>query len=345
MIALALSRHRLRPRVMLALAALCALLSLWSLLSGATPIAASEAWSAIGRGIAGSATAADAIVLHIRLPRVLLALLVGAALAVAGAAMQGLFRNPLADPGLIGMTGGAVLGAVGVIVLGGSVTAHWLGHLGVSIGAFAGGLAATVLAWSISLRHHSMANLLLAGVAVTATAMALTGFLIFLADDSQLRDLTFWNLGSLGGADWSRLSVALPLILVPVLLLPRLSLALNAMLLGEHEAAMLGFRPRNVRRTILVLCAVSVSAGVAIAGTISFVGLVVPHLLRLAFGPDHRLLLPASAVTGGMLLVTADTLARTLVAPAELPIGVLTALIGGPFFFWLLLRKGGFEVR
>jgi iron complex transport system permease protein len=183
-----------------------------------------------------------------------------------------------------------------------------------------------------------MATLLLAGVAINAIAMAGVGLLTYLANEHQLRDLSFWTLGSLDGTDWVRLAAVAPLMLLPVCLLPRHARALNALLLGEHEAALLGFDPQRVRQRLIVLVALATSAAVAMCGVIGFVGLVVPHVLRMLWGPDHRLLLPASALAGASLLIGADAAARVVVAPAELPIGVITALVGGPFFLWLLLR-------
>ncbi|TCV96195.1 iron complex transport system permease protein [Luteibacter rhizovicinus] len=313
--------------------------ALWSLTTGAMDVPAREVAGAIGRWFAGAdAIGDDRVVLMLRLPRLLLGVIVGASLASSGATMQGLFRNPLADPGLIGVSAGAALGAVAAIVLGGS------GHSGASsfviaACAFVGGLVTTGIVYGIGRRRPGVANLLLAGVAINAIAMAGVGLLTFLANENQLRDLTFWSLGSLGGADWMRLGVVAPWIVVPLVLLPRVARALNAMLLGENEASLLGFRPERLQPVLILLVALAVGASVAMTGVVGFVGLVVPHLLRMVWGPDHRLLLPASAIGGAALLVAADTLARSVVAPAELPIGVLTAIVGGPFFFWLLLRN------
>lgn len=285
-----------------------------------------------------------AIVMNIRLPRVVLGLLVGAALGMGGAALQGLFRNPLADPGLLGISSGAALGAVTVIVLG----TAWLGRLGAGsagvampLAAFVGGLAATVAVYAISRRHGRVdrASMLLAGVAVNASAGAATGLLIYMSDAEQLKSLTFWLMGSLGGADWSAVRSALPLTLLPLLALPRLARALNAMLLGDAVAGHLGFDPDRVSRLAVVLVTASVGAAVAVSGVIGFVGLVAPHLVRLAAGPDHRLVMPGAALCGAVLLVGADIFARTIAAPADLPIGVVTGALGGPFFIWLLLRR------
>lgn len=288
-----------------------------------------------------------AVLLAIRLPRVVLGLLVGAALAVAGAAIQGLFRNPLADPGLIGVSSGAALMAVGVIVLGGALQG-FLGSWLLPVAAFLGGLAITLFVYAVSTRNGrtDVATMLLAGVAVNAVAGAGIGLVVFVADDAQLRDITFWSLGSLGGATWRTLGAATPFMLAATLLLPRLAKGLNTFLLGEAEAGHLGVDTEMTKFGVIFLAAAGVGAAVSVSGIIGFVGLVVPHLIRLSAGPDHRLLLPASALLGGSLLLLADLFARTVIIPAELPIGVVTALVGGPFFLWLLLRgsrrMGGF---
>ncbi len=289
--------------------------------------------------------ARDAAVLGvIRAPRVLLAALVGGGLGVAGAAMQGLFRNPLADPALIGVSGGAALFAVAAIVLGGAVFGAAAGTLGLwllPVAAFAGGLAATLLMARLGSVNGvaSVATLLLAGVAVNALAGALTGLLIFMADDRQVRDITFWTLGSLAGARWVQLPVIAALVGLPALALCGLARPLNALLLGEAEAFHLGIPVESVKRLAVILAAITVAAGVAFTGLIGFVGLVVPHVVRLAFGSDHRIVLPGAALLGAALLVLADLAARSLAAPAELPVGVVTALLGAPFFLWLLRRR------
>ncbi|MBX9754517.1 MAG: iron chelate uptake ABC transporter family permease subunit [Pseudomonadaceae bacterium] len=286
---------------------------------------------------------AELIVGQIRLPRSLLGLAVGAVLALSGVAMQGLFRNPLADPGLVGVSSGAALGAALAIVTGslwGGIP-EALGPYLLSLCAFAGGLGVTALVYRLG-RHDgqtSVATMLLAGVALTALAGAAIGLLTYLADDATLRTLTFWNMGSLNGASYARLW---PLLLVLVLVacwLPRRAAALNALLLGESEARHLGFEVERLKRELVFCTALGVGAAVAAAGLIGFVGLVVPHLLRLLVGPDHRILLPASALAGASLLLLADLLARLLMAPAELPIGIVTALLGAPFFLYLLVRE------
>ena len=285
---------------------------------------------------------AELILGQIRLPRTLLGLAVGAVLALSGVAMQGLFRNPLADPGLVGVSSGAALGAAVAIVAGaslGSVPAAFEPYL-LSFCAFVGGLGVTALVYRLG-RHDgqtSVATMLLAGIALTALAGAAIGLFTYLADDSTLRSLTFWNMGSLNGASYARLR---PLLIVAVavsLWLPRRARALNALLLGESEARHLGFEVERLKRELVFCTALGVGAAVAAAGLIGFIGLVVPHLVRLIAGPDHRILLPASALAGASLLLLADLVARLALAPAELPIGIVTAIIGAPFFLYLLLR-------
>ncbi|WP_175652460.1 FecCD family ABC transporter permease [Pseudomonas sp. Marseille-P9899] len=285
---------------------------------------------------------AELILGQIRLPRTLLGLAVGAVLALAGVAMQGLFRNPLADPGLVGVSSGAALGAAVAIV--GSA---WVGGVPeaiapylLSVCAFLGGLGVTALVYRLGRRdgQTSVATMLLAGIALTALASSAVGLFTYLADDATLRTLTFWNLGSLNGASYQRLW---PLVLVATavaLWLPRRAEALNALLLGESEARHLGIEVESLKRELVFCTALGVGAAVAAAGLIGFVGLVVPHLVRLLSGPDHRVLLPASLLAGASLLLFADLIARLALAPAELPIGIVTAFIGAPFFLYLLLR-------
>ncbi len=284
------------------------------------------------------------VILQIRLPRLLLGLLVGAALAVSGAIMQGLFRNPLADPGLVGVSSGAALAAAVTIVLGDTLLAPVFGKLPFAVlpvGAFGGGLVTTLALYLIATREGrtSIATMLLAGIALGALTGAFMGFLSFASDDRQLRDLTFWSLGSLGGATWTKVQAVAPLVLPVLLATPFLARGLNALTLGEAEAFHLGVPVQRVKAAAILLVAVAVGASVAAAGVIGFVGIVVPHVLRMAVGANHRLLLPASALLGAALLVAADIVARTVVAPAELPIGTLTAAIGAPFFLWLLLSR------
>jgi iron complex transport system permease protein len=275
------------------------------------------------------------VLIEVRLPRIVLAVTVGAALALSGAVMQALFRNPLAEPGLIGISLGGAAGAVSAIVLGAE------GLMAIAPAAFAGSLAATTLAYRLGGRRPGIANLLLAGVAINAICASVVGFFTYQASDVQLRNLTFWNMGSLAGASWGLLAWMVPLVVVLGALLLRDWRAMNALLLGEREAQHLGFDLARLRRRLVVLTALLVGPLVAVTGTIGFVGLVVPHLIRLPLGADHRWLLPNALVGGAIALTLADWLARVVVIPAELPIGIVTSLVGGPFLLWMLARRGG----
>ncbi len=281
-----------------------------------------------------------AILWSIRLPRVFLAVIVGASLAVSGAAMQGLFKNPLADPGLIGIASGAAL-AVSLFIVIGGLFSGTLGLYALSIAAFTGGLITCLLIFRFAQINSvfSVTYMLLAGIAINAIAGAGIGILTFISDDQQIRVITIGMMGSIGGALWPAVIVATTIILPALFLLIINARALNILLLGEDEAMHLGVDSKRVKRTIIICTALSVGAAVAGSGIIGFIGLVVPHLIRLTIGPDHRLLLPASALMGGLLLVVADTFARTVMSPAELPVGLITSLIGGPFFLWLLMKQ------
>ncbi|MGE3865221.1 MAG: FecCD family ABC transporter permease, partial [Burkholderiaceae bacterium] len=248
-------------------------------------------------------------------------------------AMQALFRNPLAEPGLIGVSLGGALGAVAAIVLGAS------GLAGIAPAAFAGSLLATALAYVFGSRRRGVADVLLAGIAINAICASAIGAFTWQASDAQLRNLTFWNMGSLAGADWTLLAWLAPWVALLSAALLREWRALNALLLGEREAQHLGFALRPLRRRLIVLVALLVGPLVAVTGTISFVGLVVPHLIRLTLGADHRWLMPATLLGGAIGLTLADWLARVVMMPAELPIGIVTSLVGGPFLLWLLLRR------
>jgi iron complex transport system permease protein len=278
----------------------------------------------------------DAVVWAIRVPRVLLATMVGAALAISGAVLQGIFRNPLADPSIIGVSSGAAFGAVSAIVIG----ATPFGYMTTPIAAFAGGVITTLVVWSLSRRNGRVdtVTLILVGIALNAMIGAGMGMLNYMADDEQLRAVVFWSMGSLGGATWKSLYAILPLILLGLIALPRQARDLNLLVLGEREARHLGVDVDRTRFLLIVVVALTTGAAVAFAGIIGFVGLIVPHLIRLISGPDHRVLLPASALTGATLLVLTDLLSRTIVSPLELPIGVVTALLGAPFFLFLLLK-------
>jgi len=286
------------------------------------------------------------VLVDIRLPRILLGFLVGGALAAAGAMMQGLFRNPLADPGLVGVSSGAAFAAVTMIVLGDGLLAGAIAALSVfavPVAAILGGLGTTALLYRIATYRGrtSTATMLLAGIAIGALAGALTGILVYVSDDQQLRDLTFWSLGSLGGASWAKIVAMVPFVLPLFVVFPFVARGLNGLLLGEGPAHHIGIDVQTVKRVTILCVALAVGASVAVSGVIGFVGIVVPHLLRLIIGPDHRYLLPSCILLGGSLLLFADTISRLIVAPAELPIGIVTATLGAPFFLWLLLRQRG----
>ncbi|MFD2676654.1 FecCD family ABC transporter permease [Camelimonas lactis] len=344
-----------RPGVMLlfvTLALLMAAVVVLSLGAGAVDISPRRVLAIFAAGLGltdQTATPREALVLFdIRAPRTLLGLLAGAALAVSGALMQGLFRNPLADPSLVGVSSGSALAAAASIVVGDRlIAAFWpagttLPFAVLPAAAFLGGLITTTVLYVIATRQGrtSVTTMLLAGVALAALAGALTGLLVYVADDRQLRDLTFWSLGSLGGATWTKVAAVAPAVLLVIVAAPVLARGLNALLLGEAEAYHVGVAVQRLKRLAILLTALAVGVAVAACGAIGFVGIVVPHVIRLACGPDHRVLLPASALLGGSLLVGADVLARLLVSPSELPIGILTAAVGAPFFLWLLLRGG-----
>jgi len=287
------------------------------------------------------------ILFSIRLPRVILAALLGAVLAGAGAAMQGLFRNPLADPSLIGVASGASAGAGFVVVFGGAFfSAGWVpaGLVGMSLvalGAFGGGFVAVILVYRLATTEAgtSVATMLLAGIAISALAGALNSLFSFFADNDMLRRISLWQMGSLEGANWERVGIVAVAALLMVAVLPRQSQALNALLLGESEARHLGVAVESLKRRIILITAFGVGIAVATSGIVAFVGLMVPHWVRLLIGPDHRYLIPGSLLMGAVFMVVADTLARVLILPAELPTGVITALLGAPFFVSLLIQQ------
>jgi iron complex transport system permease protein len=270
--------------------------------------------------------------------------LVGAMLAVSGATMQGLFRNPLADPALVGVSSGGALAAAITIVVGDRfMTAQVLSvpFEVLPFAAFFGGLVTTILLYRIATRHNrtSIAMFLLGGIAIAALANAGIGLLVFLADDRQLRDITFWMLGSLSGATWSKVGTIFPFFLFSALAIGAIARGLDLLALGESEAFHAGIAVQRLKRISILLVAGATGAAVSVSGVIGFVGIVVPHLLRLIVGPGHRMLLPSSMLLGAVLMMAADSLARVIAAPTEVPIGVITALIGAPFFLYLLLRQ------
>ncbi|MEI9918087.1 MAG: iron ABC transporter permease [Bacteroidota bacterium] len=292
----------------------------------------------------------ETVLWSIRLPRLVMTTLIGVALGVSGAALQGLFRNPLVEPGLIGVSSGASVAVVSVIVFGSAIglDRHSLGmSVIMPAAAFGGGLLATFFVMQIGKQMSNgghvgpstVAMLILAGVAVNAMCGALMGLAIFHANENQLHMFTFWTLGDLGGASWPSLAIATPLLIVGIFFLLRYTNALNAIALGESEAFHMGVDVDRVKKSIVFFAALSVGASVSLAGAIGFVGLVVPHLIRVTFHSDNKLVMPGSAIGGPLLLIVADMIARTIYAPTELPIGVMTALIGAPFFIFLLLRS------
>ena len=279
--------------------------------------------------------------LNIRLPRVLLAMLVGAALALSGAVMQGLFRNPLADPGLLGISSGAALAVALSVVLPLALPAILALYLPM-LAAFIGSMAITLIIFALTRSGQAeLSRLLLVGIAINALCGAAVGVLSWVSNDQQLRQLSLWGMGSLGQAQWSTLLACASLIIPAALLIQWLAARLNLLQLGEEEAHYLGVDVQRTQRHLLILSALLVAAAVAVSGIIGFIGLVVPHLMRICLGADHRWMLPGSVLAGAILLLLADTLARTLVAPAEMPVGLLTSLLGGPWFLWLILRRQG----
>ncbi len=322
--------------------------ALVALTLGAAGIPPARLPAALGLwGEAGPTLARDHLVLwSIRIPRIAAAAMVGALLAASGAIMQGLFRNPLADPALVGVSSGGALAAAAAIVLTDSqvgLSLRFMQHQLLPVAAFTGSLFTTTILYSIASRagRTSIAIFLLAGIAIAAIANAGIGLLVFAADDRQLRDITFWMLGSLSGATGPKLA-ALASVLGPALVAcVWIARGLDVLVLGEAEAFHSGVDVERLKRISIVLVSAMTGVAVSVCGVIGFVGIVVPHLLRLVAGPAHRLLLPASMLLGAVLMVGADTLARTIVAPAEMPIGILTAAIGAPFFLAMLLRQRG----
>jgi len=277
------------------------------------------------------------IVVDIRLPRMFLAILVGASVATSGAAIQGLFRNPLADPALIGVSGGAALFAAAYLVVGAELG---IASMGIPASAFIGGLLATWLVLEVGRRGGTISSMLLAGIAINAVTLSGVGMLTYLSTDVELRSVAFWALGSLNGADWYGVAIATSVLPVIAIFLIR-SEQLNAITLGDREAGHLGISVARLRIEIVVLTALATGVSVALCGVIAFIGLVVPHLVRMSLGSNHYMVIPGSALLGGLLLLLADSLSRSLLSPAELPVGIITALLGGPFFIYLIVRQKG----
>ncbi|MEU9879667.1 FecCD family ABC transporter permease [Streptomyces phaeochromogenes] len=323
-----------------ALAVLVGLLTLASAGLGAYEISPGDVLSSIAHraGVGGSelARVPESVLWNVRFPRIVLALLVGASLGCAGALMQGVFGNPLAEPSVIGVSLGAAVGAVAAISLG----LNFLGNWTLPAFAFVAGLGTALLVYSMSRSggRTEVVTLILTGIAVNAFAGALIGLFVFLADTAAVNQITFWQLGSLSQATWPKVLAVLPCAALGLVVAPFYARKLDLLALGERPARHLGVDVERLRVVLILVVALLTAAAVSVSGVIGFVGLVIPHLLRMAAGPGHRFLIPGSALGGAVVLLAGDLAARTVVEPAELPLGVLTALFGSPFFFWLLRR-------
>ncbi|WP_405597148.1 MULTISPECIES: FecCD family ABC transporter permease [unclassified Pseudoalteromonas] len=336
-----LTGHKQRKMAIPCLLIACVLMFFTALSQGGVNLSFSEIIAIINN--LESDSLKNAIIWQIRLPRIVLAMAVGAGLAACGAAMQAIFRNPLADPGLIGVSSGAALGAVATIVLGTSLFTNFSNTFGVyavPIGAFLGCIAVCVFIYRLSAHsgQFTIISLLLAGIAVNAIVGSFIGGLTLISNEQQLRDLTFWSMGSLAGNHFAMMLPSLCIIVISISLLMRLAKPLNLYLLGEAQAKHLGINVTRLKKQVFICTALCTGAAVSITGIIGFVGFIVPHIVRLILGPDHRYLMPASILGGALLLSFADLFARTVMLPAELPIGLITSAIGGPFFLLMLLK-------
>lgn len=327
-------------------AILLVFIAVWSLNTGVYDFGDRSAFEVLWKVIVGDSDLSLSdkyIVWDVRASRIVMAIIIGSMLSVSGTSLQGLFRNPLATGDLIGLTAGATLMAAITIVLGG----HFREYLPeavqfslVGIAAFIGSLLAMLLVYKISTSggKTNVVMMLLSGVAISAIGFSITGFLIYISKDEQLRDLTFWNMGSLAAATWTKnIILAVILIISYVILLPK-GKALNAMMLGEKDAQHLGINVERLKKQIVIIVSLMVGSCVAFSGTIGFVGLIVPYILRLLFKSNYSFILPLSAIFGSVLLLTADTVSRSVVEPSELPIGILTAMMGAPIFIAILLK-------
>ncbi|MFC3151367.1 FecCD family ABC transporter permease [Litoribrevibacter euphylliae] len=337
-----LSAESLMSPIMLPMMVLLVLLVAWSVASGPMKLPLTQSLISIWDGVFGSEFSTlqqyeKVVVWDLRLPRTILALLVGALLAQCGAVMQGIFRNPLADPGIIGVASGAALGAAIAIV----VLPVEYQYLTVPFCSFVGGLLTTWLVYGLAKNESgtSVVILLLAGVAIAAFGGAIIGFLTYIANDQALRDLSLWQMGSLASASGFDLMLTGVVLVIVMVLFQKQANALNALLLGEAEARHLGIEVEKLKQQFILITAIGVGVAVSVSGVIGFVGLVVPHLVRMMVGPDHRILLPLSAMLGAALLLLADLGARTWMSPAELPVGLVTAGLGAPFFMVLLFQR------
>ncbi|MBT2623439.1 MULTISPECIES: FecCD family ABC transporter permease [Chryseobacterium] len=325
---------------------LLVIIAVWSLntgvydFSGASPY--KILWQVI-KGDEGLSLSDKYVVWDVRAARIIMAILIGSMLAVSGTGLQGLFKNPLATGDLIGLTSGATLLAAIAIVLGGYFKQYLpevVQFSLVGISAFIGAFLSMMLVYRISSSggKTNVVMMLLTGVAITAIGFSITGFLIYISKDEQLRDLTFWNLGSLAAATWTKNIVLVTVLIISYVILIPKGKALNAMMLGEKDAQHLGINVEKLKKQIIIIVALMVGTSVAFSGTIGFVGLIVPYILRLLFKSNYAFILPLSAVCGSILLLTADTFSRSIVQPSELPIGILTALMGGPIFIAILIK-------
>lgn len=327
-------------------AILLVIIAVWSLNTGVYDFGGRSAFEVLGKVIAGDTglSLSDKYVIwEVRASRIVMTILIGSMLAVSGTSLQGLFKNPLATGEAIGLTSGATLLAAIAIVLGG----HFKKYLPemvqfslVGISAFLGALLAMMLVYRISTSggKTNVVMMLLSGVAITSIGFSITGFLIYISKDDQLRDLTFWNMGSLAAATWTKNIILTVVLIISYIILVPQGKALNAMMLGEKDAEHLGINVERLKKQIVIITSLMVGTCVAFSGTIGFVGLIVPYILRLLFKSNYTFILPLSTICGSILLLIADTFSRSIVAPSELPIGILTSLIGGPIFIAILLK-------
>lgn len=331
------ARRTSLPAVGVFLVALLTITTLLSLATGAFRISLSDLFGIIGDGPSRDSSEAVAhnVFWQVRLPRIVLAIIVGASLAVAGVIMQGIFRNPLAEPATVGVSAGAAVGAVIAIIVGLNQL-----PLGVQLAAFLGGTLSTALVYVLSRSDGKteVVTLILTGIAINAFAGAVIGFAVFVADDDEIRSVTFWSLGTLGLATWKAVGVVIPLALLGMAMSAKFARVLDTLALGDRPATHLGVRVEPVRLQAIAVVGLLASSAVAATGMIAFVGLLVPHIMRIVLGPRHRHLLWTAALLGASVTLLADLAARSLLSPAELPLGVVTALIGAPFFL-LLLRS------
>jgi iron complex transport system permease protein len=331
------ARRTSLPAVAVFLVALLTITTLLSLATGAFRISLPDLFGIIGDGPSRDSSEAVAhnVFWQVRLPRIVLAVIVGASLAVAGVIMQGIFRNPLAEPATVGVSAGAAVGAVIAIIVGLNQL-----PLGVQLAAFLGGTLSTALVYVLSRSDGKteVVTLILTGIAINAFAGAVIGFAVFVADDDEIRSVTFWSLGTLGLATWKAVGVVIPLALLGMAMSAKFARVLDTLALGDRPATHLGVRVEPVRLQAIAVVGLLASSAVAATGMIAFVGLLVPHIMRIVLGPRHRHLLWTAALLGASVTLLADLAARSLLSPAELPLGVVTALIGAPFFL-LLLRS------